>query len=83
SGGGKTTLCSLIPRFYELKEGEILIDGKEIRGFTLRSLREHIGIVQQDVYLFSGTVMENIAYGKPGASFAEIQEAAKLAGAEE
>lgn len=83
SGGGKTTLCSLIPRFYELKEGEILIDGRDIRSFTLRSLREHIGIVQQDVYLFSGTVMENIAYGKPGASFAEIQEAARLAGAEE
>ena len=83
SGGGKTTLCSLIPRFYELNDGKILIDGRDIHSFTLRSLRENIGIVQQDVYLFSGTVLENIAYGKPGASFEEIQNAAHLAGADE
>jgi len=83
SGGGKTTLCSLIPRFYELKEGEIRIDGRDVRSFTLRSLRENIGIVQQDVYLFSGTVLENIAYGKPGASFAEIRAASVSAGADE
>jgi hypothetical protein len=83
SGGGKTTLCSLIPRFYELNNGEIRIDGRNIKSFTLRSLRENIGIVQQDVYLFSGTVLENIAYGKPGASFAEIQNAAICAGADE
>ncbi len=83
SGGGKTTLCSLIPRFYELNEGEIRIDGRDIKSFTLRSLRENIGIVQQDVYLFSGSVLENIAYGKPGASFAEIRAAAVCAGADE
>lgn len=83
SGGGKTTLCSLIPRFYELNDGEIQIDGRNIKSFTLRSLRENIGIVQQDVYLFSGTVLENIAYGKPGASFSEIQNAAVCAGADE
>ncbi len=83
SGGGKTTLCSLIPRFYELNEGQILLDGRDIRTLTLRSLRENIGIVQQDVYLFSGTVLENISYGKPGASFEEITEAARLAGADE
>ena len=68
SGGGKTTMCSLIPRFYELNSGDILIDGKSIKDITLKSLRENIGIVQQDVYLFSGSVMENISYGKPGAS---------------
>jgi len=83
SGGGKTTMCSLIPRFYELNSGEILIDGKNIKKFTLKSLRENIGIVQQDVYLFSGSVLENIAYGKPGATFEEIKTAAKMAGAEE
>lgn len=83
SGGGKTTLCSLIPRFYELNEGKIFIDGRDIHSFTLRSLRENIGIVQQDVYLFSGTVLENIAYGKPGASLDEIKNAAHLAGADE
>lgn len=83
SGGGKTTLCSLIPRFYELNAGEILIDGKNIKEFTLKSLRENIGIVQQDVYLFSGSVLENIAYGKPGATFEEIKAAAKMAGADE
>ena len=83
SGGGKTTMCSLIPRFYELNSGEILIDGKNIKEITLKSLRENIGIVQQDVYLFSGSVFENIAYGKPGATFEEIKAAAKMAGAEE
>lgn len=83
SGGGKTTICNLIPRFYELTEGSIKIDGTDIRNVTLKSLRENIGIVQQDVYLFSGTVRENIEYGKPGATDEEIREAARLAGAEE
>lgn len=81
SGVGKTTLCSLIPRFYEVSEGEILIDGKDIRNVTLSSLRSNIGIVQQDVYLFAGTVAENIRYGKRDASRAEIIEAAKKANA--
>ncbi len=81
SGGGKTTLVNLIPRFYDVTSGEILIDGQDIRDVTLRSLRKSIGVVQQDVYLFSGTVAENIAYGKPGATREEIEEAAKLAGA--
>ena len=83
SGGGKTTICNLIPRFYELSSGSIKIDGTDIRDVTLKSLRENIGIVQQDVYLFSGTVRENIEYGKPGATEEEIREAARLAGAEE
>ena len=83
SGGGKTTICNLIPRFYELTDGVIKIDGTDIRDVTLKSLRENIGIVQQDVYLFSGTVRENIEYGKPGATEEEIREAARLAGAEE
>ncbi|MBP3336980.1 MAG: ABC transporter ATP-binding protein [Clostridia bacterium] len=83
SGGGKSTLCSLIPRFYEINEGEILIDGKNIKDITLESLRSNIGVVQQDVYLFSGTVYENIEYGKPGASKEEIIDAAKKAGAHE
>ena len=83
SGGGKTTMCSLIPRFYELDKGDILIDGVNIKNITLKSLRENIGIVQQDVYLFSGSVLENIAYGKPGASFEDIKAAAKMAGADE
>lgn len=83
SGGGKTTMCSLIPRFYELNSGDILIDGKSIKDITLKSLRENIGIVQQDVYLFSGSVMENISYGKPGASLEEIKKAAEMAGAAE
>ncbi|MGN0463975.1 MAG: ABC transporter ATP-binding protein [Acutalibacteraceae bacterium] len=83
SGSGKTTLCSLIPRFYELTGGRILIDGKDIRDITLSSLRSNIGVVQQDVYLFSGTVRENIAYGKPGATDDEIVAAARLAGAHE
>ncbi|MBE5895111.1 MAG: ABC transporter ATP-binding protein [Lachnospiraceae bacterium] len=83
SGGGKTTLCNLIPRFYDVTEGDIKIDGKSIRSFTLKSLRENIGIVQQDVYLFSGTVLENIIYGRPLASREEAIEAAKKAGAHE
>ncbi len=83
SGGGKTTLCSLIPRFYDVTEGSILIDGCDIKSVTLKSLRDRIGTVAQDVYLFSGSVKENIAYGKPGASDREIIEAAKLAGAHE
>lgn len=83
SGSGKTTLCNLIPRFYDVTDGKILIDGKDIRDFTLHSLRSQIGVVQQDVYLFSGSVYENIAYGKPGAAREEIIEAAKLAGAHE
>ena len=82
SGGGKTTLCNLIPRFYDVTEGHILIDGQDVRGVTLDSLRKSIGVVQQDVYLFSGTVAENIAYGRPGASREEIEEAARLAGAD-
>ena len=81
SGGGKTTLCSLIPRFYDVTSGSILIDGKDIRDVTLKSLRDNIGIVQQDVYLFAGTVYDNILYGKPGATREEVIEAAKLANA--
>lgn len=83
SGGGKTTLCNLIPRFYDTTEGHILIDGIDIKDVTLKSLRNSIGVVQQDVYLFSGTVYENIAYGLPDASKEDIIEAAKLAGAHE
>lgn len=83
SGGGKTTLCSLIPRFYDAKEGKILIDGIDNKDITLRSLRENIGVVAQDVYLFSGSVKENIAYGKVGATDEEIIKAARLAGAAE
>ena len=82
SGGGKTTLCNLIPRFYDVTSGRILIDGQDISKVTIKSLREDIGIVQQDVYLFSGSVADNIAYGKPGATREEIVEAARLAGAE-
>ena len=81
SGGGKTTLCSLIPRFYDVSSGSILIDGVDIRSVTISSLRDNVGVVAQDVYLFSGSVRENIAYGKIGASGEEIIEAAKLAGA--
>jgi len=81
SGSGKTTLCNLIPRFYDVTSGRILIDGQDIRSLTLHSLRQQIGVVQQDVYLFAGSVYENIAYGKPGASRQEVIEAAKLAGA--
>lgn len=83
SGGGKTTLCNLIPRFYDVSKGEILLDGKNIKKITLKSLRQSIGVVQQEVYLFSGTVYDNIAYGKPGASYEEVMEAAKRAGADE
>lgn len=83
SGGGKTTLCNLIPRFYDIDEGEILLDGENIRHYTLKSLRQNIGMVQQDVYLFSGTVYENIAYGKENATKEEVIEAAKCAGAHE
>ena len=83
SGGGKTTLCSLIPRFYEVSDGEILLDGINIKDITLPSLRENIGVVAQDVYLFSGSIRENIAYGNRNATEAEIIEAAKLAGAHE
>ncbi|MDX1990743.1 MAG: ABC transporter ATP-binding protein [bacterium] len=81
SGVGKSTLCSLIPRFYEVTEGDILIDGISIRDVTQQSLRQQIGVVQQDVYLFAGTVAENIAYGRPGASREAIIEAAKQANA--
>lgn len=83
SGGGKTTLCNLIPRFYDVTEGRILIDGVDIKDVTLKSLRNAIGVVQQDVYLFSGTVYENISYGLPGASREAVIEAAKMAGAHE
>lgn len=83
SGSGKTTLCNLIPRFYEKNDGEITIDGKNIKDITLASLRSNIGMVQQDVYLFSGSVKENIAYGRQDASDDEIAEAAKMAGADE
>ena len=83
SGGGKTTLCSLIPRFYEIDHGSIRVDGMDIRKITQKSLRDNIGIVQQDVFLFSGTIRENIAYGKIGASDEEIIAAAKLANAHE
>lgn len=83
SGGGKTTLCSLIPRFYDATEGHVRIDGHDVRDITLRSLRRAVGIVQQDVYLFSGTVYENIAYGRPDATREEVQHAAQMAGAHE
>lgn len=83
SGGGKTTLCNLIPRFYDVTEGQIKIDGKNIKEYTLKSLRQNIGIVQQDVYLFSGTVMENILYGRQDATVEEAIAAAKKAGAHE
>ena len=81
SGSGKTTLCNLIPRFYDVTEGRILVDGQDVKSLTQKSLRNAIGVVQQDVYLFSGTVLDNIVYGKPGASKEEAIEAAKLAGA--
>ncbi|WP_127581541.1 ABC transporter ATP-binding protein [Paenibacillus koleovorans] len=83
SGGGKTTLCSLLPRFYDIDEGSITIDGIDIRKMTLDSLRSHIGIVQQDVFLFDGTIRENIAYGRLDATEAEIREAARRAQLEE
>ena len=81
SGVGKTTLCSLIPRFYDVTEGQILLDGQDIKGIALQSLRRQIGVVQQDVYLFAGTVLENIRYGKLEASLEEVMEAAKKANA--
>ncbi|MHD0444743.1 ATP-binding cassette domain-containing protein, partial [Klebsiella pneumoniae] len=83
SGSGKTTLCNLIPRFYEVSKGRILLDGRDIRDIKQESLRNQIGVVQQDVYLFSGTVFDNIEYGKLGASMEEVVEAAKKAGAHE
>lgn len=79
SGGGKTTICSLLPRFYDVNSGSIKVDGKDVRTLTLESLRKAIGIVQQDVYLFTGSIKENIAYGRPGASDEEIIDAAKKA----
>ena len=79
SGSGKTTICSLLPRFYDVTGGKITIDGQDVRTLTLKSLRSQIGMVQQDVYLFCGTIKENIAYGKPDASMDEIIEAAKRA----
>ena len=83
SGSGKTTVCNLLPRFYDIVDGEITIDGRNIKDFTLKSLRQNIGIVQQDVYMFSGTVLENIEYGRPGASIEDVKKAAKRAGAHE
>ena len=79
SGGGKTTLCHLLPNFYRLEEGRILVDGKDIRSLTLNSLRKNIGIVQQDVFLFAGTVGDNILYGRPDATEEEMMEAARRA----
>lgn len=81
SGAGKTTLCNLIPRFYEVSDGKIMIDGKDIRDVKLKSLRDNIGMVQQDVYLFAGTIFENIRYGRPDATREEVIEAAKEANA--
>ena len=83
SGGGKTTLCNLIPRFFDITGGSLTIDGIEVSDYTLKSLRKNIGIVQQDVYLFSGTIFENIVYGRPGASRHDVELAARLAGAED
>lgn len=79
SGGGKTTLCQLVPRFYDVTEGSIRIDGTDIRSVKKRSLRDNIGIVQQDVFMFADTILENIRYGKPDASYAEVVKAAKEA----
>ncbi|MGI6115027.1 MULTISPECIES: ABC transporter ATP-binding protein [unclassified Clostridium] len=83
SGGGKTTLCNLIPRFYDVTGGRVLIDGQDVRDVTLQSLRAQIGVVQQEVYLFAGSVYDNIAYGRPGASREDVIRAAKQAGAHE
>ena len=80
SGSGKTTICSLLPRFYDVTGGKITVDGKDVRKLTLESLRNQIGLVQQDVYLFCGSIRENIAYGKPDATMEEIEDAAKKAG---
>lgn len=79
SGAGKSTLCHLIPRFYEIDDGRIMIDGTDIRDIRLKSLRANIGLVQQDVFLFTGTIKDNILYGKPSASEEEVTEAAKKA----
>ena len=79
SGGGKSTLCQLIPRFYDVTGGRILVDGQDVREVTQRSLRRSIGIVQQDVFLFAGTILENIRYGRPDATEAEVVEAARRA----
>ena len=79
SGSGKTTICSLLPRFYDVTGGRITVDGKDVRTLTLKSLRSQIGMVQQDVYLFCGTIRDNIAYGRPGASQQDIEDAAKRA----
>ena len=83
SGAGKTTLCSLLPRFYDVTEGRILLDGKDIRDVKLKDLRDEIGIVQQDVYLFAGTIIDNIRYGRPDATDEEVIRAAKAANAHE
>jgi len=83
SGGGKSTLCNLIPRFYDITDGDIFIDGHNIKDITLKSLRNNIGVVQQDVYLFSGTVYDNIVYGNPTATRQQVEDAAKAAGAHE
>lgn len=83
SGAGKTTLCSLIPRFYDVTDGSICVDGVDVRDLKLKCLRNNIGIVQQDVYLFAGSIIENIRYGRPGASDEEVYEAAKKANAHE
>jgi len=77
SGGGKTTLCQLIPRFYEVNDGKILVDGINIKDIKMKFLRENIGLVQQDIFLFTGTIKENILYGKPDAEDAEVVKAAK------
>ena len=82
SGGGKSTLCSLLPRFYDVAAGQILVDGQDVRDVTQRSLREAIGMVQQEVYLFDGTIAENIAYGRPDATLDEIRAAARAANAD-
>jgi ATP-binding cassette subfamily B protein len=81
SGAGKTTLCSMIPRFYDVTEGQVLIDGKDVRSLQQKSLRDNIGIVQQDVYLFGGSILENIRYGRPDATVEEVVAAAKEANA--
>ncbi|MGN0038571.1 MAG: ABC transporter ATP-binding protein [Coriobacteriales bacterium] len=83
SGGGKTTVCSLLPRFYDVTQGSVCVDGRDIREYTVESLRRAIGVVQQDVYLFDGTIRDNIAYGKLGATDAEVEQAARRAGVDE
>ena len=79
SGGGKSTLCQLIPRFYDVSDGAILIDGQDVRDVTQESLRRNVGVVQQDVFLFAASILENIRYGRPGATEEEVARAAKLA----